>query len=196
MRPLAVLIGSCDWPEDLLWGRWYRVVLYLATFSVLMSTMYPCACSLNHVLLCDPMDCRPPGSSVHGISQARVLEWGAISFSSGSSQPRDQTQVPWGSCIGRRDSLPLSPLEKPSKCTLVDVFLGTHVVISLCHFMVGWFLVSHSFVRPKNDLCMGMRRDWQVPPLPAACHVSWKCGRVRPWGGGGTRENADGVVCK
>ena len=31
--------------------------------------------------LCDPMDCSPPGSSVHGIIQARVLEWGAIAFS-------------------------------------------------------------------------------------------------------------------
>ena len=39
--------------------------------------------------LCDPMDCNPPGSSVHGIFQARVLEWIAISFSRGSSQPRD-----------------------------------------------------------------------------------------------------------
>ena len=39
------------------------------------------------------MDCSPPGSSVHGIFQARVLEWGAISFSSVSSQPRDQTWV-------------------------------------------------------------------------------------------------------
>jgi len=134
VRPLAVLIGSCDWPEALLWGRWYRVVLYLAIFSVLMSTMYPCTCSLSHVLLCDPMDCSPPGSSVHGISQKRVLEWVAISFSNGSSQPRDRTQVPWGSCIGRRDSLPLSPLEKPSKCTLVDLFLRSHVVINICHF--------------------------------------------------------------
>ena len=43
--------------------------------------------------LCDPMDCSIPGSSVHGIFQARVLEWVAISFSRGSSQPRDQTQV-------------------------------------------------------------------------------------------------------
>ena len=50
--------------------------------------------------LCDPMDCSPPGSSIHGILQARILEWVAISFSRGSSQPRDQTQV---SCIaGRR----------------------------------------------------------------------------------------------
>ena len=44
----------------------------------------------------DPMDCSLPGSSVHGILQARVLEWVAISFSRGSSQPRDQTLV---SCI-------------------------------------------------------------------------------------------------
>ena len=43
--------------------------------------------------LCDPMDCSPPGSSVHGILQARILEWVAISFSRGSSWSRDRTQV-------------------------------------------------------------------------------------------------------
>ena len=48
--------------------------------------------------LCDPTDCSPPGSFVHGILQARTLEWVAIPFSRGSSQRRDQTQV---SCIGR-----------------------------------------------------------------------------------------------
>ena len=41
----------------------------------------------------DPMDCSLPGSSVYGVSQARMLEWVAISFSRGSSQPRDRTQV-------------------------------------------------------------------------------------------------------
>ena len=45
------------------------------------------------------MDCSLPGSSVHGILQAKILEWVAISFSRGSSWPRDQTRV---SCIGRR----------------------------------------------------------------------------------------------
>ena len=45
---------------------------------------------------CDTLNCSPPGFSVHGISQARVLGWVAISFSRGSSQPRDRTQV---SCI-------------------------------------------------------------------------------------------------
>ena len=46
-----------------------------------------------------PMDNRPPGSSIHGISQARILEWVPISFSKGSSQSRDQTNV---SCTGRQ----------------------------------------------------------------------------------------------
>ena len=49
--------------------------------------------------LCDPMVCTSPGSSVHGISQGRILEWLTISFSRGSSQPRGQTCV---SCIGRQ----------------------------------------------------------------------------------------------
>ena len=49
--------------------------------------------------LCNPMDCSLPGSMVHGIFQARILEWAAISFSRGSSQPRDQT---WVSCIADR----------------------------------------------------------------------------------------------
>ena len=49
--------------------------------------------------LCDPVDCSPPSSSVHGILQARILEGVAISFSRGSSQPRDWTQV---SCIAGR----------------------------------------------------------------------------------------------
>ena len=51
--------------------------------------------------LCDPIDCSPPVSSVHGIFQARILEWIAISFSRESSQPRDQTHVPCKSPHGR-----------------------------------------------------------------------------------------------
>ena len=45
------------------------------------------------LILCNPMDCSLPGFSVHGILQARILEWVTISFSRGSSRPRDQTQV-------------------------------------------------------------------------------------------------------
>ena len=49
--------------------------------------------------LCYPMDCSLPGSSVHGIFQARILEWVAISFSKESSRPRDRTHVSDVSCI-------------------------------------------------------------------------------------------------
>ena len=52
-----------------------------------------------HPTLCDPMVYSPPGSSVHGILQARTLEWVALPSSRGSSQPRGQTQV---SCIAGR----------------------------------------------------------------------------------------------
>ena len=62
-----------------------------------------CAQPLQSCLaLCDPMDCSPPGSSVHGILQARILEWIAMPSSRGSSRPRDQTCISYVSCIGRQ----------------------------------------------------------------------------------------------
>ena len=51
--------------------------------------------------LCDPMDCSPPGSSIHGILQARILEWIAMPPSRGSSWPRDWTCVCYVSCIAK-----------------------------------------------------------------------------------------------
>ena len=50
--------------------------------------------------LCNPMDCRPSGSSVHWILQARILDWVEVPSSSGSSQPRDWTWVSCVSCTG------------------------------------------------------------------------------------------------
>ena len=60
--------------------------------------IYCCLVSKSCLTLFDPMDCSPPGSSTHSISQTRILEQVAISFSRGSSQCRDQTHV---SCFGR-----------------------------------------------------------------------------------------------
>ena len=53
----------------------------------------------QRLTFCDPMDCSSPGSSIHGILQAGIVNWVAIPFSRGSSQPRDQTPV---SCITGR----------------------------------------------------------------------------------------------
>ena len=71
------------------------------------------------------MHCSPPGSPVHGILQARILEWVAISFSRGSSWPRDQTQV---SCFlhWQAGSLPLAPPGKP---------LGNHTMLEITHYL-------------------------------------------------------------
>ena len=60
--------------------------------------------------LCEPMDCSLPGSSVHGLLQARILEWVAMPSSRGSSQPKDQTQV---SLVAGQDSLPSDPPGSP-----------------------------------------------------------------------------------
>ena len=67
----------------------------------------------------DPMDCSPPGSSVHGILQARILQWVVISSSMRSSQPRDQTCVFWGSYIAEElitTEPPGKPKSKADNC--------------------------------------------------------------------------------
>ena len=65
--------------------------------------------------LCDPMDCSLPGSSVHGIFQAKVLEWIAISSSRGSSRPRDQTQI--SHIVGRRFTIWAT---REARCIVLD----------------------------------------------------------------------------
>ena len=75
--------------------HWQADSLSLHHYEILESEVIQSCPTLRH-----PMDCSLPGSSVRGIFQARVLEWVSISFSRGSSQPRDWTQV---SCTaGRR----------------------------------------------------------------------------------------------
>ena len=73
--------------------------------SVVQSMFKRCclrAKSLQSCLtICDPMACSPPGSSIHGILQARVLDWVASSYSRGHSWPKDWTHISCVSCIGR-----------------------------------------------------------------------------------------------
>ena len=69
--------------------------MYMHTHTYIYVYMSPTKVEVTQLCptLCDPMDCSLPGSSVHLISQVRVLEWTAISFSRGSSRSRDQTWV-------------------------------------------------------------------------------------------------------
>ena len=64
--------------------------------------------------LCDPMDCSPPGSSVHGISQARILVWVAMISSRGSSWPWDWTHVSCVPCIDRQILYHFATWEAPT----------------------------------------------------------------------------------
>ena len=67
------------------WERWWGAGRGNQSVKVLVSQSCP--------TLCNPVDCTQPGSSVHGIFQARTLEWVAIPFSRASFLPKDQTQV-------------------------------------------------------------------------------------------------------
>ena len=78
--------------------------------------------------LCDPMDCSPPGSSVHGMLQAKILDWVAIPFSRVSSWPRDQTWV----CHMQANSL-LS--ESPWKPLLFQFSSVAQSCLTLCNPM-------------------------------------------------------------
>ena len=73
--------------------------------------------------LCNPMDSSPPGSSVLGISQARILEGGAISSSRGSSRPRDQRRVFRVSCIAGRLFTTELPTVEAHKKSSINVIL-------------------------------------------------------------------------
>ena len=94
---------------------------------------------------CDPRDCNPPGISVHGILQARILEWVAISSFKGSSQPRNGTLVSYIFCIGRwvlyhkphpgKPLLKLTP-SKPGKLSYFPFYpiSGMRVLMSYAEF--------------------------------------------------------------
>ena len=72
--------------------RWNNIGIVLKMFVCVLVAR-------SCLTLCDPVDPSPPGSSVHGLLQARTLKWVAIPFSRGSSPPRDRT---WVSCIAGR----------------------------------------------------------------------------------------------
>ena len=83
------------------------ITILFFCFVLLVAQSYP--------NLCNPLGCSPPGSSVHEVSQARILKWVVISSSRGSSPPRDRTRVSCISCI-LVDSLLLSHWGSPAFC--------------------------------------------------------------------------------
>ena len=80
-----------------------------------------CCCLVTKLCptLCNPMNCYPPGSSVHGISKTRILGWVAISFSRGSARPRGRTHPKEDLLHRQADSVPLSPRGSPDPYLLI-----------------------------------------------------------------------------
>ena len=95
--------------------KWKTVLTLLIFTSIHMSECVRIAQSCP--TLWDHIDCSPPGSSVHGILQARILEWVAISFSRGSSWLRDRT---WVSCITGRFFTIWATSESESRSVVPD----------------------------------------------------------------------------
>ena len=115
-------------------------------------------------LLCNPMDFTPPGSSVLGISQARILEWVAISSSRGSSWPRDWTRV---SCIGKHHGSLLNGDSTPFHHMMLSLFSSLSWSLVPCatqHFPTFVSTSRHSSSLASR-LCWGtnqLRRWWDL----------------------------------
>ena len=118
---------------------------------------------LSCLTLCDPMDCSPPGFSVHGILQARILEWIAMPSSRGSPPPRDRTHISYS---GRWILYPLSHLGNPSHWYLICIYsaltggsttleaLQSITVTPLLFPIVSAITKGHS--KFKSKLCLSM----------------------------------------
>ena len=114
---------------------WFFFVLLLDRCEHLNSLAKWSEVAQSYPTLCDPMDCSLLRSSVHGIFQARVLEWVAISFSRGSSWPRDRTQV--SRTVGRCSVFKIQYLFLPggrlsfrSKSSGLSVYIQGHLSFS------------------------------------------------------------------
>ena len=110
--------------------------------------------------LCDPRDCSPPGSSVHGILQARILEWVAIPFSRGSSWLRERT---WVSCIAGK-LLATSEVQLAQRQALNmqydwnwnPILLNNPITVIECLYLLLWTMLSDRHY--SNRLLMWMQK--------------------------------------
>ena len=126
-----------------------------------------CVCCLYVVTkscptLCDPMGCSLPGSSVHRILQARVLEWVATSYSRGSSRPRDRNSVSCVPCIGRHILI-----HSTTRKVQLLLFLSCKLLSHVCVFLT-W---------------LTRRRQWHPTPvlLPGKSHGQRSLVGCSPW---------------
>ena len=126
-----------------------------------------CLGAQSFATLCDPMDCSPPGSSVHGVSQARILEWAVGQ----SSWPWDQTRIL--SLLHRQaDSLPLEPPAWPNRifgidfwtrvCSLPDCLLASCIKQPFLSINTCLSQLNLSLVTTSANLLCSTAKWWQL----------------------------------
>ena len=109
---------------------------------------YCCLVTKLYLTFCDSMNCSPPGSSLHRISHARILEWVAISFSRQSSWPRDRTYI---SCLASG----FFSTESPGKSNfIVYIYVSTKMSWLLNFIMSVKIKLSSSFIFTSQN-CFG-----------------------------------------
>ena len=171
--------------KDLLWyglecgPSWWISHVSLRRMCILLLLIYKSEVAQLCPTLCHPMDCSPPGSSVHGILQARVLEWVAISSSRGTFQPRDRTQV---SCVaGRRftfwatreaPSVQFSSVQSLSRVRLFATpwSAARQASLSITNSRSSLKLMSVELVMPSSHLIL-CRPLLLLPPIPPSIRV-------------------------
>ena len=119
LYPLEAIATAKLWQPRVPWGSKTLHLTYMTSYKAVTMICYLRTGWCMHYklfqscpTLCDLMDCSPPSSSVHGILQARILEWVAMPCSRGSSQPKDQTHISYIYLHWQEGSLPLAPSGK------------------------------------------------------------------------------------
>ena len=130
--------------------------------------------SLSCVRLCDPMDCSPPASSVHGIFQARILEWVDFSFSKGSSWSGIEPASP----VWQAGSSPLSHLGSPDGFLLKSISQEPLLPLSLGEY--GYMLIVVFLKKLAFEGCATSNTD--LPPLMKwDMSTSWNTPKAWVW---------------
>ena len=120
--------------------------------------------------LCNPMDCSLPGSSVHGFFQARILKWVVISYSRGSSQPRDRTHVSCVSFIGRQILNHCATCEVPRNYVELVFFTSGTWLYNEVQFK------SLCLLHSSRNMGHVLKTQLFCPPskeVPSSCTLGW-----------------------
>ena len=168
-------------------GLWYKIISWVynsshetGCFIILVqmsvSNVFKSVLVIQSCLtLCDPVDCSLLGSSLHGILLEGILEWVAIPFSRGSSQPRDRTQISPRSPALQSDSLPSEPPRK----SLTMVYLILFCFCCCCCCQVA--SVMSDSVQPHRQQPTRLPRPWDSPGknTGVGCHFLLQCIKVK-----------------